>query len=465
MWEHAARFSIVRSRVLDLGLALLAMLSLARFVATGVSNGIPAWFNEELPPLVRHLALEEPIQEIDRRQYGVIAFLVFDLPVRLLRGDLSVDHLSRLQGDGVPLLSWYALGVSLAASFAAFWLCARRFFGDSRRWTLLLSLGWLNFAPLLYVIAQRSVDSWQLLFLSASLFLLTGTPRQRLLSGLPVAAAVLTKLLPGVVLLYLLVRDWRAGALGLAAGALLLALGQALYGPLLGFGYPFALLSTGGDTVALWSTHYENNSLRGLVYKLGAGFRLGEGYSRSYALTESWMPLLNMLSYAAELGLLGYLLLVAWRNRGNHHPARRAIEYSLAIATMLLVSPHTAHDYMAAMLPGFSVLAFAGARRIPGRWPPLLAIGAAASALLIGVFVPLSLALRLLPMEALVATTGNSANTYLATQIGYGFGAYHFFGFPGAGLILSWLVLVSLERRCAAGAHLTRLSHSRRTSL
>src|SRR5262249_10349764 len=139
---------------------------------------------------------------------------------------------------------------------------------------LLVATAWASAVPLLYVIAQHMVDAWQLCFLSGALFLFTGSQAQRRLAGIPLAAATLTKLLPGLVLVYLLTRSWRAGLIGLAAIGVLLGIGPLLYGPLMGFGYPLAVLSGGGDTVARWSTHFENNSIRGLLFKLAAGFRL-----------------------------------------------------------------------------------------------------------------------------------------------------------------------------------------------
>jgi hypothetical protein len=416
-------------------LVLLAVLSMGRLLFTAFSYGIPAWFDEELNPLIGLITQGQPIVQIDSRQYGVVVFLVFDPALRVL-------------GDNTAALATYAAWVALLTVVAAFVLVARRYAADDSARLVVLLVAWSSAVPLLYVVAQHMVDAWQLLFLSAALFLFTGTTRQQRLAGLPLAAATLTKLLPALLLVYLFVRSWRAGLLGLLGRVGLLALGQVLYGSLMGFGYPLVMLSGGGDTVSRWSTHFENNSLRGLIFKLGAGFRL-QGDTTTYVLDPGLVPVLNGLAYVLAAGLIGYLFVAAWRGRTHDSTARRSIEFSLAIVTMLLVSPHTAQDYLVTALPVLAVWLFLWVKGLPRPWSlGQTALGAAA-ALLIGVFVPMNLAARVLPIGWLLSVTNNAHNVLFVDQIGQAIGAYEFFGFPGVGLLLGWLLLVKLERACA----------------
>ena len=431
--EQATR-SAQKATVLGI-LGLLALLSVGRLLATAFGYGVPAWFDEELNPLIGSVTAGQPIEHIDARQYGVVVFLVFDPVLRLL-------------GPSLPSMATYAAWIALAATLAAFALVARRYAADEPvRW-LVLVLAWSSAVPLLYVIAQHMVDAWQLFFLSASLFLFTGSARQRQLAGLPLAAAVLTKLLPALVLVYVAVRAWRAAALGVVAIGGLLAVGQLLYGPLMGFGYPLAMLSMGSDTVARWSTHFENNSVRGLLFKLGAGFRL-QGDTTAYVLDPRLAPVLNVLAYAISAALVAYLLFAAWRGRDRDSISRRSIEFSLAIVTMLLVSPHTAQDYLVTALPVLAVWLFLWTRRLPRPWAAGQTAMGVVSALLIGVFVPMNLAARVLPIGWLLSATGNAHNILFVDQIGSAIGAYEFFGFPAVGLILGWVLLVRLERQSA----------------
>jgi glycosyl transferase family 87 len=413
-------------------LVLLGVLSVGRLLFTAFSYGVPAWFDEELNPLIGLITQGQPISQIDPRQYGVVVFLVFDPALRVLGADLGA-------------LASYATWVALAASIIAFVLVARRYAADHSSRVIFLILAWSSAVPLLYVVAQHMVDAWQLLFLSASLFLFTGSVRQQRWAGLPLAAATLTKLLPALLLVYLLVRSWRAGLLGLLGIGGLLVIGQVLYGSLMGLGYPLAMLSGGPDTVSRWSTHFENNSLRGLIFKIGAGFRL-QGDTTTYVLDPGLVPILNGLAYLLAAVLVGYLLFAAWRGRSRDSIARRSIEFSLAIVTMLLISPHTAQDYLVTMLPVLAVWLFLWVRRLPRPWSLGQTTLGAAAAVLIGVFVPMNLAARVLPIGWLLSVTGNAHNILFVDQIGSAIGAYEFFGFPGVGLLLGWVLLVKLER-------------------
>jgi hypothetical protein len=416
-------------------LGLIAALSLGRFVVTAFGYGIPAWFDEELNPLIGLLTQHTPIAQIDARQYGVIVFLVFDPAIRTV-------------GANAGALASYANVVALVATVVAFGFIARRYARNDPARLLALIAVWASAVPLLYVIAQHMVDAWQLCFLSISLFLFTGSERQRRFAGIPLAFATLTKLLPALLLVYLCVRSWRAGALGVATVAVLLGIGQVLYGTLMGVGYPLAMLAGGTDTVARWSMHFENNSVRGMLFKIGAGFRL-EGDTTAYLLDPALMPVLSGLAYIAAAALVAYLLFVAWRSRGEEEPpvARRSIEFGLAIFTMLLISPHTAQDYLVTTLPVLAVWLYLWGEHLPKPWTIGETVLAAASALLIGVFVPMNLAARVLPIGWLLNATGNAHNILFVDQIGSAIGAYEFFGFPALGLLLGWLLLVRLERQ------------------
>jgi hypothetical protein len=430
---HATR-SAQRATWLGI-LGLLTLLSVGRMLFAALSYGVPAWFDEELNPLINLLTHGVAITQIDARQYGVVVFLVFDPALRVF-------------GDNLGALATYAAWVALPCVIGAYVLVARRFATDDAAHWLILALAWSSSVPLLYVIAQHMVDAWQLLFVSGSVFLFTGSARQRSWAGVPLAFATLTKLLPALLLVYLFVRNWRIAAVGTGAIVLLLGVGQVLYGSLMGFGYPLAMLAGGGDTVSRWSTHFENNSVRGLLFKIADGFRL-QGDTTSYVLDPSAFPVLNEIAYALAAALIGYLLFAAWRGRRDQSLARRAIEFSLALVTMLLVSPHTAQDYLVTVLPVLGVWLYLWSRGLPRVWGIGQSLLAGVAAVLIGVFVPMNFAARALPIGWLLMVTGNAHNTLFVDQIGSAIGAYEFLGFPGAGLLLAWLVLLRLERQTA----------------
>jgi hypothetical protein len=424
----------VRATLLGV-LLLIALACVARLVYSIFTHGISAWFDEELNPLLGLLVNGQAIEHIDPRQYGVVVFLVLDPVVRAFGGNLSV-------------LATYTAFLSLVTAVVAFVLMARRYASDDPARLLILLIAWSASVPLLYVAAQHQVDVWQLMFLSASLFLFTGTQRQRQLAGVPLAFATLTKLLPALLLVYLFVRAWRVALIGLAAIALLLLTGQVLYGSLMGIGYPLAILSSGADAASRWSMHFENNSVRGLLFKVAAGFRL-QGDTTAYVLDSSWVPWLSGIAYLLALALVGYLLWAAWRGRHDQSIARRSIEFSLAIVTMLLISPHTAQEFLVSALPVLAVWLWLYACKLPRPWTAAETGLGIAAAVLVGVFLPMNLVARLVPFNWLLNVTHNAGNTLFVDQIGSSIGVYEFFGLPGLGLLLAWLLLVWLERQSA----------------
>jgi hypothetical protein len=164
------------------------------------------------------------------------------------------------------------------------------------------------------------------------------------------------------------------------------------------------------------------------------------------------VPFLNVAAYAIAAALIVYLFWAAWRGRRHDSTARRSIEFSLGLVTMLLVSPHTAQDYLVTVLPVFGVWLFLWTRGLPRAWGAGQSTLAAVAALLIGVFVPMNVAARALPISWLLAVTGNSQNSLFVDQIGSAIGSYEFFGFPGVGLLLAWVVLMRLERQSASSS-------------
>jgi hypothetical protein len=126
---------------------------------------------------------------------------------------------------------------------------------------------------------------------------------------------------------------------------------------------------------------------------------------------------------------------------------RRSIEFSLALVTMLLVSPHTAQDYLVTVLPVLAVWLFLWTKGLPRPWGVGQTLLGAVAALLIGVFVPMNFAARALPINWLLNASGNAHNSLFVDQAGSAIGAYDFFGFPGLGLILAWVLLARLERQ------------------
>jgi len=85
-------------------LVLLGALSVGRLLFTTFSYGVPAWFDEELNPLIGLITRGQPISQIDPRQYGVVVFLVFDPALRVV-------------GDNLAALAVYAAWIALVSAY------------------------------------------------------------------------------------------------------------------------------------------------------------------------------------------------------------------------------------------------------------------------------------------------------------------------------------------------------------
>jgi len=252
----------------------------------------------------------------------------------------------------------------------------------------------------------------------------------------------MTKLLPFVVLAFFALRDRRAFVVGVIGVAALVVVGQVLYGPLMGLEYlPNILVSTTQltDWTAPW---YENDAIRGFVYKIAAGFRLGNAYFLD--MSQESERAARLISYVLSVPVIAYFAFVAWRGRASADPRRRAIEFSIAILVMLLVSPSTPHEFMLLALPAYATAIRLFQSGIPRPWPRLATGSLALSIALVATVVPLSVVTSVLPIA------------WLRDLVGAGLldpgEFYRFLLFPGVGLLLLcglmvWLELTTREPR------------------
>lgn len=418
------------------GFLLLALLAAtARFVHSAFVLELfePVWLGEVMSPLIEFILGGTPItlDSLANRSYGVVAYAVMD-PVLRLWGR-----------DATAIGVWTTL-LALASLVGAYLLLARLYFPKQRTAQLLMAIAWISFAPLIYSFSMRHIDLWELFLLAVSLTLLLGPGRRW--SGVPLAAAFLAKLLPAVVLAYVFLRERGARVASLATVALLLLLGQLLYGPALGLQYPWFLATTAGDTAYQYSFHHENNSLRGMVFKLAAGFEM---QPNSAEIVHPPHPhLLNLLVQFLSLLLLGYLAFVSWRGRNDSRLERRSIEFALAVTTMMLVAPHLALEHIVPMLLVFSILAWHAATH-RSAWSRTQVGVMLTAAVLIGCFVPLSLLARALFVPTLMRWTGNEDALFFGPTIG----SYALLCFAGLGILLTWGILARIEFRMHRAAN------------
>lgn len=432
---------IFRSRLGDLLLFTAALLTTVR-VMTAVFGGRgapweagPGWFADQVTPLADDLVAGRPVTTLDMRQYGPTVLLL-------------VAPALRMTGVG-PTVYGYIVFLCVAAAAVAFALAAWRFSEPTKRAWLTLSILWFNSAPLLASITARSIDVWQAAFITAALVMFARPRAPAPLTSVPLVAATLAKLLPGFLLVCVCLRSPRLAITAAATTAVLLALGTMAFGPLLGYAYPASILSTAGAASERLARHWENNSLVGLLMKLAAGFRVEPartGEISGYVVATDWSEAARIVGVALSLSAATYLLFRIARSRAEQTPERRAFEFSYGVITMLLVSPQTAHEYMVMALPALTVLLYLWRAGIPVGWPRWLTGTAAAAAMLICVFVPVSAAAVAFRLDALWEISGNRALGTVAP-----IGLYDHFGLSGLGLVLAWIAFAALDRSWSVG--------------
>lgn len=395
-------------------------------VAARHFGGMPINYDENLRPLFRHLTTGDPVTDLGPRSYGVVAWLLVDPVVRIF----GVDPFA---------LNVWAFILSLAGVGTALFLFARRFQWVTRTDVLLLAVLTLGFSPFVYALATRLVDLVVLGFIGAILYIYTGPRRHEPWTGVSIALGFLTKLLPLLFLPLVALRRPRAAVYAVLGIVLLLAIGHVVYGPLVGFGYLLFLARDGPGVTLVFSLHHENNTLRGLVFKLASGYQLS---SDSDLEPPAHFAAVHALAYALQLGVILYLLYVIFKGRSVDSVERRAVEVALGIATMYLAAPFASPEHMVSMLLVFALLLHLWRRGTPRPWSRSLTAAALASLLLMGVYLPLAIAGRVVPLGSLMRWTGNAAVSYAGPNVG----SYSFLGFSGYGLVLAWLVLARLER-------------------
>lgn len=421
--RRRAAGSLVTQMLIAGGLTIFV----GRLIVSGIVEepGLPINVSENFGPLFGLLVEGRPIDSLGPRQYGAVAFLLFDPIIRVV-------------GRNDALIGLWSLLLGLASLAAAFALTVKRFAFRGRDLALLAML-WAGFLPIVLAVGLRHFDMFVLGFLATGLFLYTGSARQRPWSGSMVGAAFLTKLLPVMLLPVLLVREPRAFLYGVLTIFGSLSIGQVLYGTLMGFGYLPYLATSSLDAAGVFSLHSENNSLRGLIFKMASGFHLG---AEPHLAPPANAAVLNAVSTALAVAIFGYLMFVITRYRQRDDRVRRSVEFALALVTMYVIAPQTSHEHMASMVLVFTVLAWLRADYSSTMTPTLTAL-ACLSLFLIGVYLPMSLVATALGLGPLMLGLGNDPAILSGSPVG----AYNFLGFAGYGLIIAWIVMAVVERR------------------
>jgi len=408
--------------------AVALAYSIVHFALSGVRYPLTdpnlAKFDEQLPALVEHLRTGAPVSIHNPVQYGPVFFFVAH-PL-LLAADGSRTTFAALL---------YALQLACAAGAFAL-TCAtlrRRVWSASGpSWPLTVSwlaVLWLNFAPLYSTIAVKSVETWELFFVSLALW--AHVSERPWLAAFAIAVSGLVKLLPLAFIYYWLLTDRRMFARACAAVLVLLLVGHALYGPEMGLAY-LAGRTGGTFGFSYGMTWHENVSLKAAIAKL-LGHLAPAGYQVD--LTPLQLTATILIGDAAIVAIGVWLSRYLLRTTAARTPARIVWEWSFFTVATLILSPNTTLEYATLALGACS---YALVRLADdARRPRAAGIAFGGALLWLGGLLPRRLLHRVAFVETLNAMTGNTQLTPPE--------AYQYYCFPLLGLALLALTLWRLR--------------------
>jgi hypothetical protein len=420
---------------------VLLIGGIARYLYSAVlgSGAAGVWITlaDQLRPLIARTWHGVPFDETipllpDALRYGPTFYLVAGPIIAATRSLDTVHHALTIFGH---VCFWLTL-----------WLIDRRLFRNEH-WSIRAIFAGvaLNFTPQLETLRCACLDTWELLSMTAGFFVFTSTLRwRRELAAAPIVAGILTKLVPILTLLFVIVRRWTAVFVAAATTLVILALGQIFFGWTMGFGFPQRALNVmllfGAKKYPFW---WENDSPRGLLLKALSGFHLRPGVWYIDVAPDA-RRIVQIVMTAAALALLAWVMLRLWRwsASGDDDTLLVAGGFASAIVLHHLISPYSTHQYLGGtLLPYAFVLAFL-VRRSVRRIDLILA---ALSLILIGNIAPKSIIIRILCVAKLNALR-HSAPQLEAGQL------YTFYGFPGVGLILLAIVVFRFQRTLTRGS-------------
>lgn len=324
---------------------------------------------EEIAPLRQFIATGTPITLENPRQYGpVFLFTLYPL----------------VRYTTYPLFEYILYGIGLLGIAAAFWVTYRAIFPIDVRKTglILLAALWFNTSSLYFILGTKNVEAWEVLLLA--LILLALVKRKSVLGGTAAALATLIKLLPIFFAFTLLIRDRKALRIMLIALVAVLGISHLAFGPMLGMGYLPGVLQHAFGPDAFSQNYFENNAIRGVIYRAVSGFTQGEN---PYLFTATSTQRMNAFTIAALVQLLVFGV-TAWHVWRTPSPM---IAFGISAVAMLLLSPSIILEYAMLLLPAFSVGLWA---ILAGKTTAVQKTLFGASYILLGHFVPFNLLLQ-----------------------------------------------------------------------
>lgn len=419
------RVKSVKTKYLILVFIILGLYTAAHFFYSGVYFPVKhrdkiAQMQEEVTPLANLFqGKTSKFVSENPRQYGPF-FILIITPFMVFYNNQNVFAMA--------ILFFEYLIVALALFLSCKYLFK---FQDHKEKVIICSaivLLWLNFSPLLYIITVSNVETWELLLIILGFMMYI--KRRFFWTGFFFAAATLIKMLPAIFIFYFLFKNRKVFFYCLLNLFIIMFLAGLIFGNNIGLLYlPFLVTRPLGS--GTWaSAFFENISLKGFIYKLSAGFK-ANAWGYAFNLTPNAEQTAYIIITVLQLILLACIVWMALRKMNSEEGLM--IEFSLVSLGMLIISPLAAYEYATLLLFAYSVGIYFIFKYHISWWACLLY---GISYVLVGNFIPLSMLLKFIPIQAI--------NTYFGNTKFDPAESYKAYCFPLLGFILLTIFFISL---------------------
>ncbi len=346
---------------------------------------------------------------------------------------LSFDPILNNWGFFLLLLDYFFLFFSLILAYYAFF--------KSRPYSQLsFIIGIIilfNFSSVYYVLFIKNVDIWQmfLIFYGFYFFL-----REKYFkTAVSLVSATFIKLLPAFFLNYMIMRNKRVLFGVVIVSILILSTGQFVFG-VSDFGFKYVyniglkIINPSKDSVA-GSAWFENNSIKGILLKAFAGFKLGSN-SFNIELDPLKERIAGIIYLITAFSGWVYVLYLGY-NVKTDDKTTDLINLGIVSVVMLLISPSTSLEYTILLIPAFMIgCIFILYFNIPKSFHIYFLL----AYLLLGHLVPLSIFQLVLPLDYLNIVLENHV---LNTSTGE---SYKMYGFTFSGMVFLLIFFLKVSR-------------------
>ena len=396
MLSWIARARSKHKKLLFIAFLSVSLYTIIHFLYSGIYYPMHSnlgQIQEEIVPLAKFLHGGEFVFD-NPRQYG--PFFIFVITPFMIFYKYPVIF------ENMLLLFAYFLAA------LSFYICYKYIFlsstsktnSDKRIFFWLLLFLWLNFSPLLSIMAVKNVEIWELFLICFGILMYT--KRRYSWTGFSFAAATLTKMLPAIFIFYFLFKERKVFLYSILWMVIIMGLAHFTYGPSIGLLYfPFLLSSPLGSQT--WAVGYfENVTLKGFIYKLAASFKSSDG-GLWFPSTPEAEQVAFLITTVVQLVAIFYLILMAIRKNCSRDEV--LLQFSIVSVFMFLMAPVATHEFGALLLFAYSAgMYFIFYKNIP----KYLFIFYGLSCLLVGNILPLSLIVKVFPFKAMNIYLGNT---------------------------------------------------------